>query len=307
MAHVELHGFPGLVFGIMILAAVPLYIATTVLTVRNGSVPVRVPLPKCFEPVPKKDDAPEQKPIVVERDILPVARPGVPAEMRDSFMRASKKYGARQNSVFNRLNTAESVVKVPDSVPVGDTPKKSYNSANISGDNANNAEIEMENSLLPLPDDFGPESTDDSKFDIPVFSDIDFGDSGDSDVDDVSDDAADEKSPLDDMCDFLTNAGVVAKSDGSLITTDEFAIAVHDDDDFWVTDDFDWFAAGRQKPSPIAALRAARENDGRKLILYLGRNNIMDFESMAQQWRDDGIEIITDRDALLRMIKNENQ
>ena len=49
LARVELHGFPGLVFGVLILAAVPMYIATIVLTMRNKSMPIKIPLPKCFD------------------------------------------------------------------------------------------------------------------------------------------------------------------------------------------------------------------------------------------------------------------
>ena len=67
LARVELHGFAGLVFGILVLAAIPLYVATTVLTVRNKAVPIKIPLPNCFTP-PEPVPEPEPTPIVVEQE-----------------------------------------------------------------------------------------------------------------------------------------------------------------------------------------------------------------------------------------------
>ena len=104
LLHLQLHGFAGAVFGILVLAAVPLYVATTVLTVRNKEMPVKLPLPKCLteaKPAPKPEPV---VPVVTARETLPPVRAGVPMEMRETFMRAQKNYGARQMSVFNRPN-----------------------------------------------------------------------------------------------------------------------------------------------------------------------------------------------------------
>lgn len=287
---VELHGFPGLVFGVLILAAVPLYIATTVLTMRNKSVPIKVPLPKCFEPVPKKTEEPAPAPIVTEQETLPELRPGVPAEMRESFMRARKNYGVRQMSIFNRPMTmgAESAAAAPTATPAV-TPEMAM--VPVTDDVADTA--------FPIPTDFDVEPSNDSDYGVPVFSDLNFDD-------EVAADSV-AASMIDDLCEFLNGAGHTAvRGDNDLITVDNFVIAVHDDEDFWVADDTDWFASGRQKPSPIAALNAAcAANSALHPILYLGAHNIMDSQEMFEKWRAAGIEIITDRDELMNRIKSE--
>ena len=281
LARIELHGFPGLVFGVLILAAVPLYVATTVLTMRNKSWPIKIPLPKCMEPVPVKEEIMPVVPIVKEQDTLPKLRPGVPPEMRESFMRARKNYGVRQMSVFNKPMTMQAI-DVPKSTPTS-----------ISQMATEMAHDDVADSVFPVPTDFDVES--DTDYDIPVFSDVNF-----------DEDAQDEKSSSDDLCEFLGGAGHNAtRTDNDLIAVDNFMIAVHDDDDFWVADDTDWFAAGKQKPSPIVALNNARmENDALRPVLYLAEQNIMDANEQIAKWRAAGIEVITDRDELLKMIQN---
>ncbi|MBO4700992.1 MAG: hypothetical protein J5620_04585 [Alphaproteobacteria bacterium] len=277
---VELHGFPGLVFGILILAAVPLYVATTVLTMRNKSAPIKIPLPNCFTPVPPKvEDAPRQ-PIVTEQETLPELRPGIPPEMRESFMRAQKNYGARQMSVFNKPMTMRAI-DVPDAVP-------NVAPAMSGGEVAGGA--------FPVPTDFDVTPLDDTDYGVPVFSDVNFDDENDTD--------SDGKSPVDDLCEFLIGVGRSAtKTDDDLIIADKFIIAVHDDDDFWVADDIDWFAAGKQKPSPIIALNNACVANGEMHpVLYLAEHNIMNFDELSKKWRTDGIEIATNRDELLKIL-----
>lgn len=267
LTHLELHGFAGLVFGLLILAAVPLYIATTVLTIRNQSVPIKIPMPKCFTP-PPPEPAPVPEPVVTEQETLPELHAGVPHEMRESFMRARKNYGVRQMSVFNRPNGAPAVSKPsPEFIE-----NKVTSSSNESG-------------AFPIPADFDID-TPDTESDIPVFSDIDFDDN-------VSDSGATDTNV--DLQSYLSDLGISSETSGNLIIAGNFAIAVHADDDFWVADDIDWFAAGRQKPSPIVELLRAHDNDGKTPIFLIEQNNIMDFEQNVQKWRDSGIVITTNR------------
>lgn len=277
LSHVELHGFAGLVFGILILAAVPLYIATTVLVVRNKSVPFRIPLPKCFASLPEPAPEPAPSPVVVEQDVLPELPAGVPAEMRESFMRARKNCGVRQMSIFNRP---------------GKSQIKNNTTSAISGD-MNIPESDNNSSAFPVPTDFDIPVGDETS-DVPVFSDINF-----------DDDSDESHEPTDsDLQKYLADAGIQSELSGDLIIANNCAIAVHDDDDFWAPDDANWFAAGRQKTSPIAELVQARDNDKKFPIFLMEQNNIMDFESNAQRWRDDGITIVTDRAELPDIIKN---
>ena len=80
--------------------------------------------------------------------------------------------------------------------------------------------------------------------DVPVFADINFDD------DNTPAGAGEtvEESPIDKVLNFLRGAGVDANvAGGDLIVANGCAIAVHDDDDFWVPDEIDWFAAGKQR------------------------------------------------------------
>jgi len=298
LARVELHGFPGLVFGVLILAAVPMYIATTVLTMRNKSVPIKIPLPKCFEPVPKKEEPEPIVPVVTEQETLPQLHSGVPAEMRESFMRARKNYGVRQMSVFNKPMMVDAV-GVPSPAPaVNAAPAVQNMAREMSNDIAVD---DVSDTAFPIPTDFDVEPSVESEYGVPVFSDINFDDDNEKDSSSVS--------PIDDLCEFLTGAGCKAdKTDNDLINIDNFVIAVHDDEDFWVADDENWFAAGKQKPSPIVALNAAcAGNSALHPIMYLAEQNIMDADAQIEKWRAVGIEVITDRDELLNAVKKDSE
>ena len=50
--HAQLRGFPGFVFGILILAAIPMYIATTNIILRTKKPLFKIPLPEFLRPVP---------------------------------------------------------------------------------------------------------------------------------------------------------------------------------------------------------------------------------------------------------------
>jgi len=291
MLHMHLHGFSGLVFGLLVLAAVPLYIATTVLTLRNKSVPIKVPMPNCFTPAPPPPPAAPAEPVVTERETLPVLPHGVPQEMRESFMRARKNYGTRQMSVFNKASFADApiVAQKSETPRAVEEPKPDTNFTPIFEhlDGVQDTETG-----LPIPTDFDISADSD----VPVFADINF----DDDDDEVSDDnVITEKES--DLYEFLVGAGIDASMQDGLIIANGFAIASHMDEDFWVADELDWFGAGKQKPSPIAELVKIKEKF--KPVLYLGATNIMDFETISQDWRDNGITIVTDRDELLRLVQ----
>lgn len=279
LLHTELHGFPGLVFGAMFLAVVPLYIAVMVLILRDKSVPIKLPVPHCFLPVPEKPVSVPAQPIVTEQETLPELHPGIPAEMRESFMRARKNYGVRQMSVFNKPMTIKSVGTAHAAVPaVADV-------ADVDG-------------AFPVPNDFDIDSGADTDYGVPVFSEVNFDDASDADENN-----SEQKSPVDDLCEFLIGAGHDAhKTDNDLIISGNFAIGYHNDDDFWVADEFDWFAAGRQKPSPIAALINAATENNMRAILCLEQNNIMDYDTISADWIAQGITIVTNRQDLLKIL-----
>lgn len=306
LSRVELHGFPGFVFAILLLAAVPLYVATVVLTVRKNEVPVKIPVPKCFIKPPKPEPAPP-KPIVTPGEVLEDLPAGVPAEMREIFVRAHKNKSVRQMSVFNRpskfddspvattvkaesapapMMAATSTTVTP--TPVVQTPHAAESVSDVESD-------------FPIPTDFDIPAQKD--YDVPVFSDIKFDD------DDEEDDGAEESENAEyaTIKDIISGAGHNPEIVGNLIVVNDCAIAVHADDDFWVADELDWFASGRQKPSPIAELNKIATEKGLKPILYLGQANIMDFDKVSEQWRTEGIQIVTSVDELLKLIQNDSE
>lgn len=287
LLHLQLHGFAGAVFGILVLAAVPLYVATTVITVRNKEMAVKLPLPKCLteaKPAPKPEPV---VPVVTATETLPPLRAGVPAEMRETFMRAQKNYGARQMSVFNRQTALVSATPVVEPVrePITESAAttKTEDVAAYGG--------------MPIPTDFDMDAPTGAgtDVDVPVFADINFDD-------DTPAGATADESPIDKVLNFLRGAGVEANIAGDLIVANGCAIAVHDDDDFWVPDEIDWFAAGKQRPSPIAALRRAREEQGLKPVLYLATDSIMDLDKNSAEWTADGITIVTSREELVESV-----
>ena len=286
LLHLQLHGFAGFVFGILVLAAVPLYVATMVLTVRNKEMPVKLPLPKCFTDAPPAPTPAPVVPVVTANETLPELRAGVPPEMRETFMRAKKNYGARQMSVFNRPNApvkANQTELVPEPVTESVVATKVEDVPAYGG--------------IPIPTDFDIDASAETSNDVPVFADINFDDD-----DSAKDTTAADESPTEKVCALLRAVGVDANVAGDLIVANGYAIAVHDDDDFWVPDELDWFAAGKQKPSPIAALKKAESEQNLKPILYLATNSIMDIEEKSAEWIADGIMVVTDKDDLRKVL-----
>lgn len=301
LAHLHLHGFGGLVFGVLVLAAVPLYVATTALTIRNKAVPIKIPCPKCFMPVPPPAAPAAPAPVVTERETLPILPHNVPQELREVFMRARKNVGARQMSVFNKqpmmgVATNVSPHQFNDAAPESET-KFAPMFETVVGPEIK-SDVHDTAAGLPIPEDFDIAETDYSE--VPVFSDIKFDDDDVAADDDANanDDAS--QSGQGELQALLTDSGIDFEVKGDLVIVNGHAIASHMDDDFWVADELDWFAAGKQKPSPIAEL--VKVKDEFRPILYLGATNIMDFKQLSKNWRDAGIGVITDYDELLKLI-----
>ncbi|MBP5485964.1 MAG: hypothetical protein J6Y07_04655 [Alphaproteobacteria bacterium] len=307
LGHLQLHGFAGAVFGILVLAAVPLYVATTVLAIRTKTMPIKIPLPKCFTETPPAPAPEPVVPVVVEQEILPSLPAGVPAEMRENFMRAQKNYGSRQMSVFNRQNAkdkSEVSIEQGEIIPKPVVETVSASTIEDVVPKAENAAPKTEDVAaydgMPIPTDFDMDAPiDTADVDVPVFADINF--------DDDEDDSAkgEPESSLAKVCDWLRNNGIDASVDNDLIVANGYAVAVHDDEDFWVPDEIDWFAAGKQRPSPIVALKTAQKDKNLKPVLYLVTDSIMDLDKNSAEWNSDGIIVIKDKDEFLKLLRGE--
>ncbi len=79
-----------------------------------------------------------------------------------------------------------------------------------------------------------------------------------------------------------------------IIFKNGFAIATHDDADFWIADETTWFASGKTKKSPVAAAIAAANDANAKPALLLLATNIQDLADKIQEWESMGIKIIKD-------------
>lgn len=304
LMHAHLRGFPGFVFGILVLAAGPLYVATTAIIMRTGKPLFTIPLPKIpgciknfikniFTPTPIAADTPDTPAPAVadntsasETSAPPPAVDDIrmpdtmPPEMRAQYTRV-RKYGSQYPAPAPQ----------PAPTPVMATVPAAAAPAAIPGD-------------LPIPTDFDFESsapTDAAPiFGAPVFSDIDFDTPTDNTAAPETDTAPipNFDAPGDDyngpVLGYLNSIGRPASISGTIVITGDTAIASHTDDDFWIADDTTWFAAGKTRPSPIAELMSVATENNARPVLYLGATNIMDLDARRDEWTAMGITVTTD-------------
>ena len=274
--HSKLRGFPGFVFGILILAAIPMYIATTTIIVRKRAPLFKIQIPKFLQPTPLDEPKPQTTTRTPENaqesektgNELP---PNLPNEMRVPYIRARNNMGRMQQSTFN-------------SGPISAQPVTSNTAANStpSQQNLNG---------LPPPNDFDIDDINDN-FDTsvptftPMFQDLDF---------DAPTPGAESNTPDDAtaITEYLTQHGRKFTIENGIVITDTDAIITHADPDFWIADNETWFAAGRQKPSPTDAILSLSAARGVRPVLYLAQTNILDLDARCAQWRQDGITVIT--------------
>ena len=296
LMHAQLRGFPGFVFGILILAAIPMYIATTSIILRTKKPLFTIPLPQFMQPVPDDTIKPTQDTEPQNADTAPIvdttptpAPKEIPTELRAAFIRARAHSGHAPKSNFDISN-------ITSSPPATPAPQPELQPA----------------TELPLPTDF--DVAEDNPFDMgtptfaPVFSDVNFdNDTGTTDADtdtqapienkptpaptQLPGDVTDDLRPV---AEYLSAKGIEHTIESGIIFTLQDAIAAHNDPDFWIADDTNWFASGKQKPSPADAVLAAGAARGVRPVLYLGQTNILDLDARRAQWTRDGITVITD-------------
>ncbi len=286
--HAHLKGFPGFVFGILILAAIPMYIATTSIIIRTKK-PLFVPkTPKWLLPV-KEENAEEKKAEEIsetQAEEKTKSEPQkeekiIPVELRQAFLRARVHAGPNPKSNFDISNVSEQFVspkidKEPELQSAGELP--------VPTDFDINKELEDTDSDIPS---FSP-----------IFSDINFDEEETESLKNAEGAAEEISSELLPVTEYLSEKGIKFTIGNNIIITEQNAIAAHTDSDFWIADEETWFAAGKQKPSPIPALLSTAESKDLKPILYLGKTNILDLESNKEAWSKKGIKIITNLDEL---------
>lgn len=153
LAHAHLRGFGAFVFVILLLAAVPLYVATTVVIVRTKKPLITLPVPQFLQhKTAAQPAAPDDAETVAPADVFP---DDLPAELREPFLRA-------------RLHAGQVAVS-------------GINNINLNMVNAQDVPLTPDESDLPLPPNFDDDSDEDSDDDLietlsqmPVFSEVDF-------------------------------------------------------------------------------------------------------------------------------------
>lgn len=301
LAHAHLYGFPGFVFGILILAAVPMYIATTVVIARTKAPLFTIKVPERIKtffvnafqqtPMPVENTVDTPAPaIAVENTAAPAEEPvqekepepipeTVPSELRVAYVRAREHIGRTQPSAFDLGNLTKSPTPERNSTPEQPDPED-----------------------IPIPSDFDIDDTDNMIDSMPQFTDINFDDDDEADTEITDQDFSDIRELSDtvqDVVKYLDSKSVPYTIDGEVVITDKYAIVSHTDPDFWVADNENWFAAGKTRKSPIKTVVDAAIQHNVHAVLYLGAENIMDIETLRATWTDDNISVITDLKDLL--------
>ena len=281
LAQARLRGFPGFVFGILLLAAPSLYIATTTLIIRTKKPLFTIPLPKMPQffkrtiatptssdttPPPSSTDDETSEP---ESELkLP---DDLPAELHSTFKRALS------HPIYNIPTPTPSDIDQTDS----------------DSDTTNTTDVtDISPDLFPIPSDFDIEIPDPEFDAAPTFTDINF---------DAPQSPTITESPdippyaiSDKLFDHLASQDTPYEIDQEIILTPTHSISVHNDPDFWVADSENWFAAGKTRPSPIAATLQSANARHTIPTLYLETQNIMDLDQLIPEWESMGITVITD-------------
>lgn len=277
LAHTNIHGFAGFVFIILILAMLPMYVATTMVIARTGEPLFKIPNP--FKQASKQDEKSDTTSDEKPADDTPTETQTFPAnmpnELKPAFRRA-RQYGDAKSAIMSKMATTQ-------------TPSVAQNTTTDTPDIG-----------LALPDDFDFEPTPTQSEDAPMFRDIDFDLPASDDTTPIPAPEIPVDTPTDTTAieSYLTATDRKFVRDGNIIIVDDMAIAAHCDDDFWIADDETWFATGKSKPSPIAELNAAAAERGLKPVLQLASQNIMDIDTLRNTWEKSGIRIITSPDEL---------
>jgi len=293
LANAQLRGFAGVIFGIMILTLLPLYASTTAIIVRTGAPLFTIPLPAFLRRAPAAAPATTDTP--EPTDAAPATRPlpeGLPMELRAAYLRVRNNAGREQISSVD-TRSVDTASNIPPAIDTKSAIAEIIASAAQPA--AQPDTTTSDNGALPLPTDFdlgddfdNMDTGNIADMAAPVFTEINFDD-------------APAAAPVQNasITEYMHDHNIkIVATDGDILITDKLAIAIHDDPNFWVTQDDNWFAAGSQKTSPVLELVRAAEKHNVKPVLYMGATNIMDFDQMREKWTATGITVITKPDEL---------
>ena len=273
--HATLHGFGGFVFGLLIYTAIPIYIASTAIIYRKKELIITIPfVDKIFEYIkklfPKKQiEDPAQENSTVEtkepEQTGPEYPDDMPMELRIPYTRAK-----------NNMSLTGTV--------------SAYNKQKITTTNTFEKKETESDTMIPVPTDF--DLSDSDTFDesvIPTFKDINFDDEPESENSETFENSTTK---------YFKSKDIEYETYKQFVATEKYVIYEHNDQDFWIMDENTWFASGKQIDSPIHELIELGQENGLTPVLYLASQNIMDIETVIEQFESMGIRVIKNLDEL---------
>ncbi len=273
--HATFHGFGGFVFCFLVYGMIPIYIVTTIITWRKKELIIPIPfvnkilatLSKIFSLSSKsetKESTPETTTEKIDEPETPEYPADLPPELRVPFMRAKNRMP---------LTSAISV----------------YNKTYVQQNKEHEPETISEKSDIPIPMDFDISDTINEPLhdSIPQFTDINF---------DVP--IATEKELENNTTKYLKDKNIDFETYHDFVATEKFVIYEHNDEDFWIMDGDSWFAAGKQKDSPVSELIDLAKQNKLTPIIYLHSQNIMDVDNIINKFESLGIRVVKKLDEL---------
>ena len=269
-SNATLHGFAGFVFGVLIYTAIPIYIATTAIICRKKELVIPIPfVDKIVEYIskflPKKEETKSEEPVeeVVEEPKAIEYPSDMPPELRIPYTRAKNHMS---------LTGAISVYNKP----------RQEKTQNIETDNI------TPDTNIPIPTDFDlGDSFDTNESDIPMFKDINF-DEPEPETEEVENNTTK----------YLASKNIEFETYKQFVATEKYVIYEHNDSDFWIMDENVWFASGKQIDSPINELKELAKQNGLIPVLYLQSQNIMDIDTVIEQFENAGVRVVKSLDEL---------
>lgn len=272
--HATLHGFAGFVFGFLVYAAIPVYIATTFIVYRKRTLIIPIPFVDkiydhvkklfCVKKIETVDENTNTENIIEPEKNESEYPDDLPPELRIPFQRAKNHLSLTGAiSVYNKPATSEST-------------------------HTNEQKSETESSEIPIPTDFDIGDTFNDLHDsVPTFTDINFN------IPIATETKLDNNTTK-----YFDKHNTEYETYHNFVATEKYLIYEHNDEDFWIMDGDSWFASGKQIDSPINELISTAKQNGLKPIIYLVSENIMDLDGTINNFESLGIHVIKSLDEL---------
>ena len=260
--HATLHGFGGFVFGLLIYTAIPIYLATVLIIYRTKNPIITIPfIDKIFtkkkqqEPQPSPSTDENQESETKTKEEFPK---DLPPELRIPFIRAR-----------NHLSLSGGAMSV-------------YNQTSLKKTETKDQEVQEPINAMPIPTDFDiSDSIQDMNDSVPTFTDINF----DTPI-------ATEPELKNSTTKYFDEKNIEYETVHEFVATEKYLIYEHNDEEFWIMDGESWFAAGKQKDSPLSELLELARQNNLTPVIYLASQNIMDLDNTIANFESSGIHVI---------------